>query len=193
MEYNTMEETFIKKVLDLGAYKANVIKVSDVSFDRVFRDMCKSNFCGNYGKCWTCPPDCGDIDEMIAEAQKFEYVLVYQTVGQLEDSYDFETMMEVGHEHNVRVQQVRKLFLDKYNGKTLHLGAGGCQICEVCAKKTNEPCRDPENAPCSLEAYGINVSKLAEASGMKYINGQDTVTYFGAVFFGYENECKSNT
>ena len=35
----------------------------------------------------------------------------------------------------------------------------------------------------SLEAYGIHVSKMAEAAGMKYINGQDTVTYFGAVLF----------
>ena len=35
----------------------------------------------------------------------------------------------------------------------------------------------------SLEAYGVNVSELASASGMKYINGQNTVTYFGAVFF----------
>lgn len=183
MENNTVKEDLIKKILDLGAYKAKVIKISEVCFDSAFRDMCKSNFCGNYGRCWTCPPDCGDIDKMISEAQKFEYVLVYQTVGQLEDSYDFETMMEVGSEHNMRARQIRNLFKDGYDGKTLNLGAGGCRICEVCAKKTNEPCRDPENALCSLEAYGINVSKLAEASDMKYINGQNTVTYFGAVFF----------
>ena len=30
----------------------------------------------------------------------------------------------------------------------------------------------------------MNVSRLAELAGMKYINGQDTVTYFGAVLFG---------
>jgi hypothetical protein len=35
----------------------------------------------------------------------------------------------------------------------------------------------------SLEAYGVNVSALASAAGMKYINGQNTVTYFGAVLF----------
>ncbi|MFR9235458.1 MAG: DUF2284 domain-containing protein [Eisenbergiella massiliensis] len=35
----------------------------------------------------------------------------------------------------------------------------------------------------SLEAYGINVSTLAAQCGMRYINGKDTVTYFGAVFF----------
>jgi hypothetical protein len=39
----------------------------------------------------------------------------------------------------------------------------------------------------SLEAYGFNVSRLAAAADMKYINGQNTVTYFGAVLFK-ENE-----
>jgi len=35
----------------------------------------------------------------------------------------------------------------------------------------------------SLETYGINVSRLAPAVGMKYVNGVNTVTYFGAVLF----------
>jgi hypothetical protein len=40
----------------------------------------------------------------------------------------------------------------------------------------------------SLEAYGINVSELAKSAGMKYINGQDTVTYFGAVLFSVNGD-----
>ena len=63
----------------------------------------------------------------------------------------------------------------------LHLGAGGCRVCPVCGRRTGEPCRFPEKAIGSLEAYGVNVSLLAEAAGMRYINGQDTVTYFGAI------------
>ena len=65
----------------------------------------------------------------------------------------------------------------------LSLGAGGCTICEKCAKKTDEPCRHPDKRIPSLEAYGVNVSKTAAAAGMKYINGQNTVTYFGGVLF----------
>ena len=44
-----------------------------------------------------------------------------------------------------------------------------------------EPCRFPEKAIGSLEAYGVNVSLLAQTAGMRYINGQNTVTYFGAI------------
>ena len=65
----------------------------------------------------------------------------------------------------------------------LHLGAGGCGVCKPCAKQSGEPCRFPELAMPSLEAYCINVSELARAAGMKYINGPNTVTYFGAVLF----------
>ena len=55
-------------------------------------------------------------------------------------------------------------------------------MCERCAKLTDEPCRFPELAMSSLEAYGVNVSLLAPQAGMQYINGTGTVTYFGAVF-----------
>nr|WP_305142352.1 DUF2284 domain-containing protein [uncultured Acetatifactor sp.] len=47
--------------------------------------------------------------------------------------------------------------------------------------RTIHPCRFPDMAISSLEAHGINVSRLAAECGMKYINGQNTVTYFGAV------------
>ena len=46
-----------------------------------------------------------------------------------------------------------------------------------------EPCRFPEKAFPSLEAYGVFVSKLAQACGMRYINGANTVTYFGVVLY----------
>lgn len=108
---------------------------------------------------------------------------MYQTVGTLEDSYDFESMMEAARLHNELSRALAKWFATLPFAKKLHLGAGGCHMCGVCAKRTNEPCRHPELAMPSLETYGINVSELAASSGMKYINGQNTVTYFGALLF----------
>ena len=171
-----------------GAYKASVIHTKDIVLDRAFRDMCASNACGMYGKCYMCPPDVGDIDELMREVGKYDYALVYQTVTELEDSYDFEGMIEAKKKTYPLAQNLRKVFEDIDVEKVLHLGAGGCGVCETCAKRTGEPCRFPEKAMPSLEAYGVNVSKLAETSGMKYINGQDTVTYFGAVLFSVDGE-----
>ncbi len=177
------EKELLDKVLEMGAYKTGLVKVSDIRFERAFRDMCEANACGNYGKCWMCPPDAGDIDVLIEEAKGFQKALVYQTVGQLEDSYDFEGMMEAARVHNELANSLRQLFDTLPVSKKLHLGAGGCHVCERCAKLTNEPCRSPELAMASLETYGVAVSELAAQAGMKYINGENTVTYFGALFF----------
>ena len=174
--------------LSLGAYKASVMETKDIVLDRAFRDMCASNACGVYGKCWMCPPDVGDIEVLMQEVGQYDYALVYQTVTELEDSYDFEGMIEAKKKSYPLAQGLRKTFDDPKFAKVLHLGAGGCGVCKVCAKRTSEPCRYPERAMPSLEAYGINVSALAKSAGMKYINGQDTVTYFGAVLFSLNGE-----
>ncbi len=180
---NKSFENMVNAALALGAYKANVIKAEDILLDRSFRDMCASNACGMYGKCWMCPPDVGDIDALMREVKKYDYALVYQTVTALEDSYDFEGMVEAKKRTYPITQKLRKIFADMHISTVLHLGAGGCGVCETCAKRTDEPCRFPALAMPSLEAYGVNVSKLASVADMKYINGPDTVTYFGAVFF----------
>ena len=183
-----------------GFVNAGIIAVEKIPFDPGFRKACEANQCGNYGKCWTCPPDVGEIDDLIRQAKQYRWAVVYQTIGQLEDSYDFEGMMEAGKRHNELAQKLRAFTRERRKERQdgpesetvcteepegvsfLHLGAGGCRVCSVCAKVTGEPCRHPDMAMRSLETYGINVSLLAQEAGMRYINGQNTVTYFGAVF-----------
>ena len=169
-----------EEIVALGAHRAAELAVADIPFDRSFRALCESNACGNYGKCWMCPPDAGDIDALMAEAKTFRRAVVYQTVSALEDSYDFEGMMAAAARHNELARRVSAL-AGQAGGECLHLGAGGCHVCEVCAKRTEEQCRYPDRAMPSLETYGIAVSELAARCGLKYINGPDTVTYFGAL------------
>lgn len=179
---NKMEDLRQKVMLE-GAHWAEIVETKDISMDASFRKLCESNACGNYGRCYTCPPDVGEINELMAQIRTYGKALVYQTIGRLEDSYDFEGMMEAGQKHNDLAQQVRNLADEMGYRDVLHLGAGGCRVCDVCGKKVGEPCRFPDRAMASLEAYGINVSQLAALCGMRYINGKNTVTYFGAVFF----------
>lgn len=181
-------EQIVDRSLSLGAYKASVIEAKEISLDRAFRDMCAANSCGVYGKCYMCPPDVGEIDVLMAEIKNYRYALVYQTVSQLEDSFDFEGMVAAKKRTYPLAQSLRSVFAEERITHVLHLGAGGCGVCKTCAKRTGEPCRFPEKAMASLEAYGINVSQLAKAADMKYINGQNTVTYFGAVLFSFDGE-----
>lgn len=173
------------EVCRLGANKATVFSVKLIETDRIFRDMCAANACGVYGKCWMCPPHVGDIDTLMAELKKYDHVLVYQRISALEDSFDVEGMAEARKAHNRLSQSLRPVFDRPEFSRVLHLGAGGCGVCHPCAKVKGEPCVHPELAMASLEAYGIHVSRLAEQAGMKYINGANTVTYFGAVLFSF--------
>lgn len=177
------KEKIIEKLTELGAYKTGAAAVKDIAFDRRFREMCESNACGNYGRCYMCPPYAGDIDELIEKARSFHTAIIYQTVNELEDSYDFEGMMAAGQQTNDIAQALNAWLKENGVSEYLHLGAGGCRACEKCAKIDNLPCRHPEQAMASLETYGVNVSELAKQSGMKYINGKDTVTFFGGIFF----------
>lgn len=188
MKNKNLFEKLESAALELGAYKSKVIEAKDISLDRAFRDMCEVNSCGMYGKCYMCPPDVGDIELLMSEIGIYDYALVYQTVSELEDSFDFEGMVAAKKRTYPLAQSLRGVFEEHGLSKVLHLCAGGCGVCKTCAKQTGEPCRFPEKAMPSLEAYGVNVSALAKVSDMKYINGQNTVTYFGAVLFSVDGE-----
>ncbi len=167
-----------------GAYKASVIPAELIPFDPSLRQACAANTCGNYGKNWTCPPDVGPIDELIVKARQYKHALVFQTVSVLEDSYDFEGMMAALRRHREVTDRITDAVREAIGeSDILQLSAGGCVICETCAKRQDLPCVHPDRALASLEAYGIYVSKLAELAGMNYINGKNTVTYFGAYLF----------
>ncbi len=185
---NELFERLIALPIALGAQRAAVIPAREIVADTAFRDMCAANACGMYGKCYMCPPDVGEIETLMQELTAYDYALVYQTVSELEDSFDFEGMVAAKKRTYPLAQALRREIAQLSLGRVLHLGAGGCGVCEKCARQTDEPCRFPELALPSLEAYGINVSRLAGAAGMNYINGQDTVTYFGAVLFTLNGE-----
>ncbi len=178
-----IEDRLVKAVLSLGADRAAVIPADLVVTDRSFRPMCEANYCGKYGKCYMCPPDVGEIDELIASLESYSSVLVYQHVEVLEDSFDTEGMSRARQVMFQMAQTLRDRVKELNINRVLHLTAGACGVCKTCAKEEGLPCRTPDRATSSLEAYGIHVANLAKSAGMNYINGEHTVTYFGAVFF----------
>ena len=177
-----LEKTLVDIAIRAGAANAVVIDAGKIPYRREFRAACEQNHCGKYGKCWMCPPDVGDIDEMITQAKEYNRALVYQSIGRLEDSFDIEGMQEAAKFHNslaLRLADELAPLLDN----PLRLGAGACHVCETCAKRDNLPCIYPDKATPSLESYGIAVSELAALAGLNYINGADTVTYFGGFLY----------
>ena len=175
-------QELIDIALDAGATKATVIQVKDIVLSAAFRDICAKNSCGMYGRCWMCPPDIGDIEPLMAQVRSYRHGLLYQTISNIEDSFDIEGMQEAGKNH-VWLSQRIEAFMMPVLEKHLHLTCGGCRLCDRCAKLDGLPCRKPEQALSSMEGYGIDVYNTCKPTELKYINGQNTVTYFGIVLF----------
>ncbi len=174
---------FASEAKKTGFSGATFLFAKDIVLSREFRDACAANRCGLYGKCYMCPPDIGDIDTLMAKVRAFSYALLLQTVSSLEDSYDFEGMVAAGKQHARLTRELWGKLRTVLPSDSLCLSKGGCGFCKQCAKATGEPCRSPENALSSLEAYGVSVSETVAKTSLKYINGQNTVTYFSLILF----------
>ena len=177
------DSVLIRAALSSGATKAAVIDGSKIVLSPEFRRICESNQCGGYGQCWMCPPEIGEIDLLMDQVRSYSKGLLYQTISPLEDSYDIEGMFAAGANHAKISQKIQTAAEPFLRVPFLHLSCGGCHLCERCAKRDNQPCRFPEKALSSMEGYGIDVYNTVKHTDLKYINGENTVTYFGLILF----------
>ena len=159
-----------------GFTAAGALDPGTINLRDEVRAMCAEQKCHAYGHIWTCPPACGTLDECRARIAKYSAGIIVQTTGQLEDSMDYETMMDTSdvHKENFRkfVEVVRQEYPD-----ALCLSAGGCTVCSKC--NYPEPCRFPEKAFSSMEGYGMVVSDVCSDNNIPYYYGQNTITFVG--------------
>lgn len=183
MEQKQLEQIKEKLLAD-GFDRAAVFtgEMLDLAPAKEVREMCRVNYCGRYGKSWSCPPACGEIEECVARLQSYPQggVLV-QKVYPLEDSYDFEGAQEGQRDFNALFDRITQEMRAQYSG-VLPLSAGTCNKCEKCTYP-DQPCRYPESLTYSVESQGILVSALCKKCGVPYISGQNTVTYIGLFLF----------
>lgn len=172
---------FINEITTRFGVNCGTLDVTDIAFNDQLRKYCEMNSCGNYGKNYMCPPLVGDTADNINKVKLYKTAIVIQKVFKIEDSYDFEGMMEGQDLYKEAFKQIIEMAAESFDDYFI-LGVGGCQLCEKCAAIQNAPCPHPDKAHASLESYCIDVSQIATACGLKYINGENTVTYFGAVF-----------
>ena len=110
-------ERVIAMATDIGFEEAAEMDPKTIVLREDVRAMCAEGKCHAYGKNWTCPPVCGDLDECrsIVDAYREGIGIIVQSVGQLEDSMDYETMMDTGKAHGERFRMLaEKIDLAKF-------------------------------------------------------------------------------
>jgi len=171
----------IEKTAENIFFETGYVKIGELRFYREVRELCEKNRCRGYGASWACPPAVGTLEECKARVEQYDKMLLFSNRYELEDSFDFEGMQNGMQDFKRLVE----LFDREVKGclqNYLLLSNEGCGKCGVCTYP-DAPCRFPELLYHSLEGYGFIVNELAHAAGIRYNNGADTVTYFGALLF----------
>ena len=147
------------------------------------RAMCSADKCKVYDHSWACPPACGEIEDFEKQMHEFEHCLVVQTVADLEDDFDFETMEEAGERQKARMLDlVAAIDRAGLSDETMVLSAGTCTLCTPCSYP-DAPCRFPEKRLVSMEAAGLVVSEVCMQADIPYNHGPQTMAYSGCVLY----------
>jgi predicted metal-binding protein len=172
-------QTLLRAAREAGFTHAAQLEIPTLRFLPEIREMCNADRCRSFNKSWMCPPACGTLEECAARAAGFTEGIIVQSLGVLEDSFDFENMQLIEKEHKRRFQELAAALTAAYP-RVLALGAGSCSLCETCAYP-DAPCRFPDKALSSMEANGLWVSDVCEKNGVPYNYGQNKMAYTSCV------------
>lgn len=172
-------EKLIALALEAGFSHAGALGPGALEFLPEVRAMCAADRCHSYGKSWCCPPGCGTLEEIAARAAEYGGGVLVQSTAALEDDFDVETMLATEALHKRRFAAFTARVREEYPN-CLPMGAGGCTLCPACTYP-DAPCRLPDRAWPSMEAYGLLVSRVCEKSGLGYYYGPRTLTYTSCV------------
>ncbi len=164
-----------------GAQDAGVLETKALRFHEEVRAICEGNRCRGYGASWACPPAVGSLEECRARVLSFGKLLLFSKAYLLEDSMDFSGVGSAMRDFKACALALGKALRPRLK-RLLILSNEGCGRCRKCTWP-EEACRFPDELQPSIEGFGFIVSELAKQAGIPYLNGKNTVTFFGAVLY----------
>lgn len=180
MRFETEADRWCAKACRMGFSCAVPMAVAKLVVREDVRAMCAADKCRAYGKNWTCPPHCGTLEDCEKKMNRYSRGILVQTMGIMQKIIDSKAYRDAEKRH---LQQFYALSaaVKMAHPDALCLGSGGCRICETCAYP--EPCRFPEKACASMEAYGLLVSDVCRDNSLAYHHGEKTITYTACILF----------
>lgn len=176
------EAEMIRLAISEGFAAVEITDTHRIVFDPTFRPYCEENLCGQYGVNYSCPPDCGSVEEMKQRILAHKRALVLQTIWQVADYSDVPAIRHAKKSHNAaELRLVQKLRSAGHDG--VIVGASGCALCTPCALTQGQPCRFPDLKYSCMSAYCVFVKKLADTCGMEYDCGEGLLGLFGMYVF----------
>ena len=180
MRLDSEADYWCRRALGLGFSRAVPMDPVKLAARADVRAMCAADKCRAYGKNWTCPPHCGTLEVCEERMRQYAAGILLQTVGETRKTVDTKAYRQTEQRHLRQFYAIADAIKER-NPEALCLGSGGCRVCDRCAWP--EPCRFPEKACASMEAYGLFVTQVCRDNGLAYHYGEKTVTYTACILF----------
>lgn len=177
-----MTDAEILALAGAEGFSAGLIPTEKIVTDEKFRPFCEENLCGKYNANYSCPPDCGTVEQTRQRLMAQPRALVLQTIWDIGSYENKAGILDARRRHNAAVLRLaRKLRQNGLSG--FCLGYGGCPLCDPCKRVSNEPCPHPEEKISCLSAYCVDVAKLAQSCGLPFAWEQEKLYLFGMFAF----------
>lgn len=150
--------------------------------------------CHNYARSWVCPPFSGDLEQELRNYRNLLFV-VTKIIPDRSGIPLKESQLLIIPERN-RIEQ-RLLEMESIYGGRAFFCSGKCLFCPgaKCARQEGFPCRHPEKARPSLEAYGFDIGRTTyELLGIELLWGKkgaipDYLTVVCGFFYNSDDVC----
>jgi predicted metal-binding protein len=147
------------------------------------RAMCNADKCHAFGRSWSCPPACGDLEHFAELFARFRQAVLFQTIGQMDDVFDYPSIERAFALHRQRFAVLARSVVKRgLDADVLLLSAGSCQLCEKCSYP-DEPCRFPEYMHPSMEATGLIINDVCKLAGVPYNHGENTLAFTSCALY----------
>lgn len=171
------------KLLELAkaeGFSAALIPSEEIPVNPKFRIFCEENRCGRYGANYSCPPDCGTVEDMHQQILSEPMALIITSKWKINGYQDAAGIQHAKEGHNAGVRRLLAAVRQAgYEG--FAAGYNGCQICKPCKRVNDEPCPFPEQRVSCMSAYCIDVSALSQRCGLEFAWEDGWLYLFGMI------------
>ena len=173
-----------RQIFEAGLLESGVLDTKDLVFHQDVRTQCEKNQCGAYGTTWACPPAVGSLEECMDNIMKYNRFQLFSKAYLLKDTMDMKEALSAMSNFKKCTRDLGKR-LKEFDHDHIILSNESCDRCKKCTYP-DSPCRFEEDLQPSIEGFGFYVLELSRLADIKYINGQSTATFFGAVIYNEE-------
>ncbi|WP_281793613.1 DUF2284 domain-containing protein [Desulforhabdus amnigena] len=163
-------QELIQLACRLGASEAAVITAGDISVEDDLADLCKEPGCEKYGQAASCPPYVSGPSGFRELLRKYKRAVVFKIEVPSEVLFSDERRDVFRLLHEIAAGIERAAVLMGYRDSKAFAG-GSCKdlFCQDHARcrvvSEGGACRHPDHARPSMSGFGINVTKLMQATG----------------------------